>query len=117
MRRMPDEFRLATMIEHGDRVDEQLCALARLLADFHARAARGPLIAAAGGPAGLRRRWVDNLREAEAFRGGTLPAGSFDLIRRLALEYVDGRAALLKKRADVMALTEIPQLCSSKFLT
>jgi aminoglycoside phosphotransferase family enzyme/predicted kinase len=100
MRRMPEELRLATMIQHGDLVDEQLCALARLLADFHARAARAPLIAAEGGAAGLRRRWVDNLREAEAFRGGTLPDGTFDLIRRLALDYVDGRVELLKERAD-----------------
>ncbi len=100
MCRMPEEFRLATMIDRGQPVDQQLRAVARLLANFHSRAARGPQIAAEAGLPGLRRRWLDNLREAETYRGGTFPECTFETIRRLALAYVDGRADLLKERAD-----------------
>ncbi|HSN06009.1 MAG TPA: AAA family ATPase, partial [Candidatus Angelobacter sp.] len=99
MRRMPEELRLSTMVQRGDDVEGHLRALARLIADFHAGAERGRRIAAEGGPEGLRRRWSDNLRESEGFRGRYLDEETFDEIARLALDYVDGRTALLAERA------------------
>lgn len=99
MRRMPDQLRLTAMIDAGEPVEQHLRALARLLACFHARATRGPLIAAEGDAPGLRRRWLDNLREAEHYRGEELSDDTLDTIRRLALAYVDGRADLLRERA------------------
>ena len=69
MRRMPEELRLSTMIENGLHVDDHLNAVARLIARFHASAKRGPQIAAEGLAVGLRRRWTNNLRESEQYRG------------------------------------------------
>jgi aminoglycoside phosphotransferase family enzyme/predicted kinase len=100
MRRMPDALRLSTMVEHGIAVEEHLRALARLVARFHATAARSPEIATEGTAEGLRRRWVDNLRETETFRATILAEPLHDRISQLALRYVDGRAALLAERAD-----------------
>jgi aminoglycoside phosphotransferase family enzyme len=100
MRRMPDALRLSTMVEHGIAVEEHLRALARLLARFHATAARGPEIATEGTAEGLRRHWVDNLRETETFRGTILAEPLHDRISQLALRYVDGRAVLLAERAE-----------------
>lgn len=99
MRRMPEDLRLATMIERGDDVEDHLRALARLMAAFHERAERGTRIAAEGGPVGLRRRWTDNLREATGFRGAFLDEAVHDEISRLALGYLDGRGPLLTERA------------------
>jgi predicted kinase len=87
------------MVERGADVDDHLRALARLMAAFHERAERGPLIAAEGGPVGLRRRWTDNLREATEFRGAFLDEAVYDEISRLALGYLDGRGPLLTERA------------------
>jgi uncharacterized protein len=98
MRRMPDALRLSTMIRDGTDVDDHLRALARLIADFHAAARRGPRIAAEGGAAALRRRWSNNLREAAAFRGTTLDADLHRAIERLSLAYIDGREPLLAGR-------------------
>jgi aminoglycoside phosphotransferase family enzyme/predicted kinase len=101
MRRMPDELRLSTMIRCGADVDDHLRALARLIAGFHAAADRGPQIAAEGSSIGLRRRWSDNLRETEVFRGDTLAEPLHDEISLQALRYIDGRNPLLDERAAV----------------
>lgn len=72
MRRMPEALRLSTMVGQGHDVEGHLRALAELLARFHANAVRGPKIAAEGTATGLRRRWMDNLRETRTFRGACL---------------------------------------------
>ncbi|MEO6821027.1 MAG: AAA family ATPase [Candidatus Nanopelagicales bacterium] len=99
MRRMPDNLRLATMIINGEDVDQHLCALAQLIATFHATAVRGPEITAEAGSVGLRRRWKDNLRETETFRGQLLAEPLHDQIQDLALRYIDGRGPLFAERA------------------
>lgn len=99
MRRMPDERRLSTLIEQGADVADDVRAVARLMAAFHSRAARGPEIAESGGRAALWRRWNDNLDETQRFRDGVLPGATHERIRRLALRYVDGRGPLLAARA------------------
>lgn len=99
MRRMPDARRLATMVVHGLPVEDDLRALARLMARFHATAERSPQIAVEGTVAGLWRRWWNNLRETEPFCGSLLATDVHDRISRLARRYVDGRAPLLAERS------------------
>ena len=99
MRRMPDALRLSTLVAQGLPVEKHLRALAELMVRFHASAERGPQIAAEGTAIGLRRRWVDNLRESEKFRGELLDPLLHDQISRLALAFVDGRAPFLAERA------------------
>lgn len=99
MRRMPEDRRLSTLVEQGCPVQAELRAVARLVARFHAAAERGPHIVAEGTVVGLWRRWVNNLRETEAFRGAILAEVLHDRISHLALRYVDGRATLLAERA------------------
>ena len=82
MRRMPDELRLATLVDQSKSVLHHLDALARLIADLHATADRGPHISAEGTAVGLRRRWTDNLRETEKYRDGHPPALSRARTRR-----------------------------------
>jgi aminoglycoside phosphotransferase family enzyme len=98
MKRMPDELRLSTLIRNGVNVDDHVRALARLLAAFHSTARRDESITAEA-IGGLRRRWTDNLRETERFRGNLLPDGLHEQISDLALRYLDGRTVLLNERA------------------
>lgn len=100
MRRMPEDLRLSTMIRRGTPVDDHLRSLARLIATFHATADRGAQIAAEGSAVGLRRRWTDNLRETEVYRGDPLSEPLHEEISRLALRYIDGRGPLLAERAE-----------------
>jgi aminoglycoside phosphotransferase family enzyme/predicted kinase len=99
MRRMPDELRLATLIRQGADVEEALRLLARQMAGFHSGAARSAAIAAAAGPDGLKRRWMNNLRETQRYAGAVLDVELCERIRGLALGFVDGRTPLLAERA------------------
>src|SRR4051812_43941031 len=95
MRRMPDDRRLATLVGSGADVGADLRRLARLLASFHARAARGPEIDADGGAAALTRRWEANLAELASFEDTTVtPDVLAGLVRRL----LAGRGPLLAER-------------------
>ena len=98
MRRMPDERRLSTMLS-ADLPAGTMRRIARLLADFHARAPTGPDIAREGDEPALRRRWTANLRETDRFRGALLDEVATSQVEALAMRYLDGRRDLLAARA------------------
>lgn len=103
MRRMPEAARLSTLVTHRtghsrSELQDRLRQVARVLADFHSRAERGPHIDAEAGAHGLRRRWTDNFAELERYVGTSVDAEMLRHIRALALDYVDGRAALFERR-------------------
>lgn len=101
MRRMPDERRLSTLVA-ADATDLQqhLRSIARVLAEFHARAERGAQISAEAGRRGLRRRWMDNFTEMRRFVGTSIDRDVYERIHHLALVYVDGRQSLFDRRGD-----------------
>ena len=100
MRRMPDELRLATLVVQDVDIDNELRALARLIASFHAIAERGPAISHEGRAARLWHRWRANLTESEQFCPDTLDGTVHAEIKRLALAYISGRQRLFGARAS-----------------
>ncbi len=99
MRRMPDARRLSTLLREGHEVGPALRAIARMLAALHAGARPDAAVRADGSAAALRRRWVANLGELRPFLGGVVDADVVAEVGTLALEFVDGRTALLRERA------------------
>ncbi|MDZ7732640.1 MAG: AAA family ATPase [Acidimicrobiia bacterium] len=99
MRRMPADRRLSTLVVDGDpRGAEWIHGLARLLADFHARAERSPVIDRSASADAVRRNWDDNLAAMVPFEGAGLDE---DLSRRVATlvhRYLDGRGPLFEQR-------------------
>ena len=63
--RMPENQRLATLLEVGAPVEDEVRQLARMLAAFHAGARRE--ITVEGGRDVLRARWVDHFTELRRF--------------------------------------------------
>jgi len=103
MRRYRDEDRLASMVARGpeESVRGVLDAVAAALAGFHALAERSPLIDAQGEVAAVGRRWAENLAELERYAGMGVPgvaAGEVARLRRLAEEFIAGRAPLFTRR-------------------
>jgi aminoglycoside phosphotransferase family enzyme/predicted kinase len=95
MRRLPGTARLTTLLDDPGTARTTLSDLARLLADFHDAAARGPQIDAAGTVAALRNRWKllwDGC--ATAPLGPTVT----DRVRTAATRYLDGRETLFDDR-------------------
>ena len=99
MRRMPAGRRLSALVQqHAAELGAPLRRLARLLADFHAGAARGGAIDDAARPpaiAGTWRRCLDTLAQ---FSGRMVDAGVVADVDRLAMAYIGGRAPLFETR-------------------
>jgi len=100
MRRLSDDLRLSTMVQSGRATEADIGSVARVLARFHASAERAVLFAPQDWAAELRRRWTGLFDSAEAHRGDVITSDELDQVRDLASGYVDGRAALLRERAE-----------------
>lgn len=98
MRRLPADRRLSTLIYNGEPVDEEMRAIARILASAHARAERAPEISAEGGRDALRRRWDANLSEVADLGVPALVDGDPKEVADLVNRYLAGRGALFDKR-------------------
>jgi uncharacterized protein len=103
MRRMPAARRLSTLVGSRAPVAGPLRQVARILAAWHARAARGPQIAEQGSRDALRRRWADNIGQARAIQARLAPrepldATVIDETERLASRFLAGRAPLFEAR-------------------
>lgn len=104
MRRMPSDSRLSTLVTCGGNLDAELHSIARVLADFHARAETSAEIAKAGRVDHLRSLWEAGNEQLRAL-GTSTPAhsGIFDLatveeVAMLAERYLAGRSALFDRR-------------------
>jgi uncharacterized protein len=98
MRRMPADRRLTALVAAGEVTDDDLRAVAKVLARFHAEAARTAATAVAGSPRVIATKLADDLAELQDFRGGILPAASLDEVAVRATRYVEGRARLFEQR-------------------
>jgi aminoglycoside phosphotransferase family enzyme/predicted kinase len=97
MRRMPVDRRLSTVITTDDGRDE-VRAVARALAAFHARSERGGRIEAAGDPGAVARLWSDNLAELEVIPAADGSRPLLATVGALARHYLAGREPLLRHR-------------------
>lgn len=98
MRRLPPERRLESLAAEGERLDEEIARLARLLADFHARAESSPVISLAASRDALSRRWEDNAEEMAPFVGPVLEEETAEQVMTLARRYLAGREPLFAGR-------------------
>jgi uncharacterized protein len=98
MRRMPDERRLATLVAGGADVGDDLRRLARLVAGFHAAAARSPDADRAAGRDALAARWSANTAGLVAVGQGVVEMDDVVEVDALAARYLAGRGRLFARR-------------------
>jgi hypothetical protein len=97
MRRMPADRRLSTIIATGEGGDE-VRAVARTLAAFHARADRSDRIDSAGDPEAVQRLWSESLGQLAADPEASRSRPVLEEVGRLAERYLAGREPLLRRR-------------------
>ncbi len=97
MRRMPADRRLSRVVTAGEPVDDELWALAHLVAAFHSRAERSDATDAAASPGRLAALWTDNA-ESLAAAGAVVDGAKVERMRNLALRYIEGRHPLVAQR-------------------
>ena len=101
MRRMPADRRLSTLVCKGDvDVIPGLTHLAALLAEFHQRADRSPVIDTAGTSESQLSLWEANADQMMPFNGTVFPAGMVGATARLARTFILGRDQLFADRVQ-----------------
>ncbi|WP_409426291.1 nucleoside monophosphate kinase [Mycobacterium sp. SMC-11] len=106
MRRYHDDQRLASMVSSGAPVEDVLDSIARVLADFHERAERGPRISLQGKPEAIHQRWFDNFPTLRRHADTAVPAEAVRHVEDLAGAYLAGRADLFAQRIDEGAVVD-----------
>ncbi|HJV35351.1 AAA family ATPase [Geomonas sp.] len=98
MKRLPKERMLDHLLVSGTVEAATMASLARFVADFHAKAARGPEIDACGSLPAIRENWAENFRQAEPFVGQTIRACDLALIRCSVEQFLSGHGELFGER-------------------
>jgi uncharacterized protein len=99
LRRLDGHRSLESIVETRDAgLDDQLRQLARLLADFHARAARSGEIDAGGSPDSIRQVWQGCFAALERYGGEVLDPAKLGRVETLAMRFLEGRGPLLARR-------------------
>lgn len=98
MRRMPSDRRLSTRIRSGIDVDDDVRAVARLVAAFHARAERSDATDAAATRDAVAANWEANFDEMARFVGSSLRGERVARAAELARRYLAGRRPLFDQR-------------------
>ena len=100
MKRLPEARMLAQLLERGELHPDQMAALARTVAEFHGRAARGALIDAQGSSAAIRANWEENFRQAAPFVPLTLSRGDLALMRDWVARFLAEHEGLFRARVE-----------------
>jgi aminoglycoside phosphotransferase family enzyme/predicted kinase len=98
MRRYPDSLRLASMVQRGEAVETHLSMIAATIARFHAQADRSRKIDDCAKAPAIAARWQENLTELDHYAPTILASEAVAEVRRLAMQFIDGRAALFAGR-------------------
>ncbi len=98
MRRMPSARRLSALVRAGIPVELDLRRVARQLAVFHGKGARGAEISAEGSREAIRRRWTDSFRQVRALDPAALPDPLLVEIESLTEDFLQGRQDLFNSR-------------------
>lgn len=100
MKRLPEERMLSQLLRTGQVEPEQLAQVARIVAAFHARAARGPQFDAYGDAGALRTNWEENFRQVAPFQGETVSGADLALMRGWVERLLSERAPLFQARIE-----------------
>jgi aminoglycoside phosphotransferase family enzyme/predicted kinase len=98
MRQLPEAEMLPRRLAAGTVTAAEMRAIASVLADFHAKAARGPAIRAYGTPEAIARNTEENFTQTEARVGPVLPAGHLAAIRSWTRRFLREHDDLFRRR-------------------
>uniref|UniRef100_C6E5N4 Aminoglycoside phosphotransferase n=1 Tax=Geobacter sp. (strain M21) TaxID=443144 RepID=C6E5N4_GEOSM len=98
MKRLPEERMLAHLLERGEAGIGDMNRIARVVADFHAKAGRSAKIDDCGQTAVIRRNWEENFRQATPFAGVTVSACELADIRRWTERFLEQNEGQFRRR-------------------
>ena len=98
MKRIPQETMMSRLLENN-KVDGKLVGkLAKIIANFHAKAETNSRISEFGSMATVGTNWKENFDQIEPSIGKTISPAEYKLIRRKIGDFMSGNLALFEKR-------------------
>jgi aminoglycoside phosphotransferase family enzyme/predicted kinase len=98
MKRLPDDRMLRRVLGRGEGDDDLFRRIARIVADFHARAVLAPAAAAIKGRDGVKLNCDENFAQTEKYVGTLVPAATFDFTRTSTDLFFQRHPALFARR-------------------
>ena len=98
MKELPQEAIMTRKLEQHEVTFPMIDEIARIVAGFHERAATDADIRKFGGMETVKFNWDENFAQTEEFRGRTIPATSFNAIRKAVEGFMSERGPLFRKR-------------------
>lgn len=98
MRRLPEDRRLTHLVEEGSDIDDEIRAIARQVATFHAGARTGPDIDEEGTRDALHARWRANVARAVATGHAAFSTPALGEVVELVDRFLAGRDDLFADR-------------------
>jgi aminoglycoside phosphotransferase family enzyme/predicted kinase len=98
MKRLPHDRMLRRVLSRGEGDDELFRRIARVVADFHARAVLSPSAASIKGRDGVKVNCDENFAQTEKYVGALIPVGTFDFIRTSTNLFFERHPALFARR-------------------
>ncbi len=100
MKRLPEERMATKLLERGELQPAHLEQLARVIAQFHGSAARGPQIDAQGSVGALRAAWEENFSQAACCIPQALAAADLALVRGWVERFLAEHGETLRARVE-----------------
>ena len=98
MKRMPQEKIMSKLLEENKVDDKLVDRIAKIIAEFHAKAETNRRISEFGSLAAIGTNWKENFEQTTEFIGKTISKEDFDLIRTRINTFTKRNAALFEKR-------------------
>lgn len=100
MQRLPEAATFRSWLDREELTREVLAELARRIADFHERAARGPEVSRYGRWPVVARNALENLRQSRDHVGTTLSAAVFERLSHRVDEHLTRLKKSIERRAE-----------------
>jgi len=98
MKRMPQEKIMAKLLEENKVDDKLIDRIAKIIAEFHLKAATSSRISEFGSLATIETNWKENFEQTDEFIGKTISADNYKLIRDKVEDFMKKNTTLFKKR-------------------
>jgi aminoglycoside phosphotransferase family enzyme len=98
MKRMPQEMMMSKLLEENKVGNKLVDRIAKIIADFHAKAETSKRISEFGSLAMIETNWKENFQQTEEFIGKTTSSEEFKLIQGRINEFMKSNTALFENR-------------------
>ncbi len=98
MRQLPQEAIMMLLLKKNEVTEKNIDDIARLLADFHAKARTGEGVDEYGGTAQIRANWIQNFEQTRNLRGSLINKKVFDFVEANVLKFMEREVKLFEAR-------------------